>query len=79
MLSRTVKYHDSSYCIECLCESVVLCVQVVYTMELRPAGLLGGGFILPDEEIRPTGEENLAATLTYGEMLLQGYAGRSNV
>ena len=54
-------------------------MQVVYTMELRPAGLLGGGFILPDEEIRPTGEENLAATLTYGEMLLQAYASRSDV
>ena len=29
-------------------------------MELRPAGLLGGGFVLPDAEIRPSGEENLA-------------------
>lgn len=42
-------------------------------MELRPAGLLGGGFILPDSEIRPTGEENLAATLVYSEMLLEAH------
>jgi hypothetical protein len=48
-------------------------LQVVYTMELRPAGLLGGGFVLPDSDIRPTGEENLAATVVYGEMLLEAY------
>ena len=46
-------------------------------MELRPAGLLGGGFVLPDSEIRPTGEENLAATLLYGESLLQAHIARS--
>eukprot|EP01052_Picozoa_sp_SAG31_P004915 SAG31_NODE_210_length_20286_cov_22.684748_8_plen_111_part_00 len=50
--------------------------SVVYTMELRPAGLLGGGFVLPDSEIRPTGVENLAATIVYGEMLLQAHNGR---
>ena len=36
----------------------------------------GGGFVLPDSEIRPSGEENTAAALVYGEMLLQSWRAR---
>ena len=36
-------------------------------MELRPAGLLGGGFVLPDAEIRPSGVENVAGVVSFAE------------
>lgn len=52
-------------------------VQVVYLIRPQPADLLGGGFILPDSEIQPTGEANLAATLSYGESLLQQHIARN--
>lgn len=37
---------------------------VTFTMELRPASPLGGGFILPPDQIVPTGEENMAGACT---------------
>ena len=37
---------------------------VTFTMELRPATPLGGGFILPPAQIVPTGEENMAGACT---------------
>lgn len=45
---------------------------VTFTMELRPATSLGGGFILPPDQIVPTGEENMAGFITYAERLLAG-------
>jgi hypothetical protein len=50
--------------------------SVAFTMELRPAGLAGGGFVLPDSEIRPSGQENTAATVVYGEELLRAWRRR---
>lgn len=35
-------------------------IKYSYTIELRPKGSLGGGFVLPPDEIEPTGEEMYA-------------------
>ncbi len=45
---------------------------VTFTMELRPATSGGGGFILPPEQIVPTGEENMAGFVVYAERVLTG-------
>jgi len=59
---------------------------VTFTMELRPASSLGGGFVLPPAQIVPTGEENMAGFVTYATRVLSGFkdgswtpAGPSNV
>jgi len=41
-----------------------------YGIELRPATAGGGGFILPPNEIVPTGQENLEGALIMGERVL---------
>ena len=48
-------------------------------MELRPAGLLGGGFVLPDAEIRPSGAENVAGVVSFVEALLEQHRRRVGV
>ena len=48
-------------------------------MELRPAGLLGGGFVLPDAEIRPSGVENVAGVVSFAEALLEQHRRRAGV
>ena len=40
---------------------------------LRAASGPGGGFILPPEQIVPTGEENMAGFVVYSERVLQGW------
>jgi hypothetical protein len=46
---------------------------VTFTMELRPATSLGGGFILPPAQIVPTGEENMEGFVVYADRVLQGF------
>eukprot|EP01048_Picozoa_sp_COSAG05_P019020 COSAG05_NODE_2893_length_2534_cov_193.227926_1_plen_452_part_00 len=46
---------------------------VTFTMELRPATSGGGGFILPPEQIVPTGEENMAGFVVYSQRILNGF------
>lgn len=49
------------------------------TIELRPANSFGGaGFILPPNQIIPTGQENYAAFLDYVEYALEHPLGPSN-
>ena len=53
--------------------------SIAFTMELRPAGLLGGGFVLPDAEIRPSGAENVAGVVSFAEALLEQHRRRVEV
>lgn len=45
-----------------------------YTIELRPSSFWDGGFLLPPEEIIPTGEENFPAAMTMAEWAANGVA-----
>lgn len=43
-----------------------------WTFELRPSSGGAGGFVLPPEQIRPTGQENYAAALRLLEVFIDG-------
>jgi len=46
---------------------------VALTMELRPLTPGGGGFVLPDSQIVPTGEENMAGFISYARDLMTAH------
>ena len=47
--------------------------RYAFTFESRSATALGGGFVLPASQIRPTGIESTAAGIWFGERMLEAW------